>query len=155
VYFSANDGVHGTQLWKSNGTTTTMLTGGNIAGGGEVPNDLRMVGSTLYFSAKDGVHGTQLWKSDGTAAGTVMVADINGTTTADVTNITNVGGTAYFAAYTTKSGFQVWQTDGTASGTVMDTSLATGVRAPWALTAMGKNLYFLAPGATLWKWGTA
>ncbi len=155
AYYSASDGVHGAQLWSSNGTTTTMLTGGNVAGGGEAPGDLTMVGSTLYFSANDGVHGTQLWKSDGTAGGTAMVADINGTTTADVTNITAVGGTAYFAAYTAQGGFQVWQTDGTASGTVVDTSLATGTMAPRDLTAMGNSLYFLAPGATLWAWAPA
>ena len=111
-----------------------------------------MVGGTLYFSANDGVHGTQLWKSDGTAGGTVMVADINGTTTADVTNITDVGGKAYFAAYTARGGFQVWQTNGTASGTVKDTSLLTGATAPRDLTAMGTSLVFTAPGATLWDW---
>ena len=33
-----------------------------------------------------------------------MVADINGTTTADVTNLINVNGTLYFAAYTTRTG---------------------------------------------------
>ena len=94
VYFAANDGVHGTQLWSSNGTTTTMLSSGNVSGGGLAPNDLTAVGSTLYFTGDDGVHGTQLWSSNGTAGGTAMVADINGTTTADVTNITDVNGTA-------------------------------------------------------------
>ncbi len=155
VYFAADDGVHGTQLWSSNGTTTTMLTSGNVAGGGLAPNDLTMVGNTLYFSADDGVHGAQLWSSNGTAAGTAMVADINGTTTADVTNLTDVNGTLYFAAYTSKNGYQIWQTNGTSSGTVMDTSLSTGTTAPSDLTAVGNDLYFKAPGATLWEWAPA
>ncbi len=152
VYFAADDGVHGTQLWSSNGTTTTMLTSGNVAGGGVSPTDLTMVGNTVYFAADDGVHGSQLWSSNGTAAGTGMVADINGTTTADVTNITDVNGTAYFVAYTNKNGFQIWQTNGTSSGTVMDTSLSTGTTAPLDLTAVGNDLYFKAAGATLWEW---
>ncbi len=152
VYFAGNDGVHGTQLWSSNGTTTTMLTSGNVSGGGLSPNDLTAVGSTLYFTGNDGVHGTQLWSSNGTAGGTAMVADINGTTTADVTNITDVNGTVYFAAYTTANGFQIWQTDGTAAGTVMDTGLATGTTAPSDLTAVGNDLYFKSPGADLWEW---
>ena len=156
VYFSANDGVHGTQLWSNNGTTSTMLTSGNVAGGGLQPNDLTMVGNTLYFSADDGVHGTQLWSTNGTAAGTAMVADINGTTTADVTNITNLNGTACFAAYTNKNGFQIWQTNGTSAGTVMDTSLATGAtNVPSDLTVESNDLYFMAPGATLWEWAPA
>ena len=152
VYFAGNDGVHGTQLWSSNGTTTTMLTSGNVSGGGLSPNDLTAVGSTVYFTGNDGVHGTQLWSSNGTAGGTAMVADINGTTTADVTNLTDVNGTLYFAAYTSTNGFQVWQSNGTASGTVMDTSLATGTTTPWDLAAVGNDLYFMAPGATLWEW---
>ena len=81
-----------------------------------------------------------------------MVADINGTTTADVTNLTDVNGTLYFAAYTSANGFQVWQSNGTAAGTVMDTGLATGTTAPSDLTAVGNDLYFTAPGATLWEW---
>ena len=152
VYFAGNDGVHGTQLWSSNGTTTTMLTSGNVSGGGLSPNDLTAVGSTVYFAGNDGVHGTQLWSSNGTAGGTAMVADINGTTTADVTNLTDVNGTLYFAAYTSANGFQVWQSNGTASGTVMDTGLAKGTTTPWDLAAVGNDLYFMAPGATLWEW---
>ncbi len=151
VYFAANDGVHGTQLWSSNGTTATMLTDVNVAGGGLSPTDLTMVGDELYF-AGDGVDGTQLWESNGTAAGTAMVADINGTTTAGVTDITDAGGTVYFVASTQQSGFQIWQTNGTASGTVMDTQLATGTTMPGYLTAVGNDLYFTAPGADLWEW---
>ena len=82
-----------------------------------------------------------------------MVADINGTATANVANLTDVNGTLYFTAYTPGSGYQVWQSDGTAAGTEADTSLSTGgSRVPSALTAASNNLYFTAPGATLWQW---
>jgi ELWxxDGT repeat protein len=82
-----------------------------------------------------------------------MVADINGTSTSNVYNLTNVGGTLYFTAYTGVSGYQVWQSDGTAAGTVMDTRLSTGSsNVPSKLAAQGSSLFFTAPGATLWKW---
>ncbi len=155
LYFSASDGVHGTQLWSIAGTTAnseTMLTGANVVGGGVSPADLTAVGGTLYFAGDDGVHGDQLWSSTGTAGGTAMVADINGTTTSDATNLIDANGTLYFAAYSSNTGFQVWQSDGTAAGTVMDTSLSTGTTAPLDLTAVGNDLYFKAPGATLWEW---
>ena len=130
-----------------------MLSSANAKGGGLVPADLTAVGSTIYFAGDDGVHGDQLWSSTGTAAGTAMVADINGNTTADVTNLINVNGTLYFAAYTTQNGFQVWQSDGTASGTVMDTNLNTGTsNIPTNFVAMGTTLCFTAPGATMWEW---
>ena len=130
-----------------------MLSSGNVTGGGLAPADLTTVGSTIYFAGNDGVHGTQLWASTGTAAGTAMVADINGTSTADVTNLINMNGTPYFAAYTAKYGYQVWQSNGTSSGTVMDTDLSTGSsNTPTNFVAMGTTLCFTAPGATMWLW---
>ena len=122
-------------------------------GGRPGAGHLTAVGSTIYFAGNDGVHGDQLWSSTGTASGTAMVADINGNTTADVTNLINVNGTLYFSAYTTKYGFQVWQSNGTASGTVMDTNLNTGSsNIPTNFVAMGKVLNFTAPGAKMWAW---
>ncbi len=156
LYFSATDGTHGTQLWSFTGTSpgaATMLSGVNVSGGGLSPTDLTAVGSTIYFSGDDGVHGDQLWSSNGTTAGTKMVADINGTTTADVTNLIDANGTLDFAAYTTANGFQVWQSNGTSSGTVMDTNLNTGSsNIPTNFVVMGTALCFTAPGATMWEW---
>jgi ELWxxDGT repeat protein len=159
LYYSANDGVHGTQLWSMTGTTpgaAVMLTSANVSGGGVAPTNLGAVGSEVYFSGNDGVHNAQLWSSNGTTGGTGMVADIDGTATANVASPTNVNGTLFFTAYTLSGGYQVWQSNGTSAGTVADTSLNTGGSAvPSALTAAGNNLYFTSPGATLWEWQTA
>jgi ELWxxDGT repeat protein len=80
LFFSANDGVNGTELWKSDGTAAgTVLVKDIFPGSGfyisSNPCNLTAVGSTLFFSANDGVN-RELWKSDGTAAGTVLVKDI-------------------------------------------------------------------------------
>jgi ELWxxDGT repeat protein len=75
LYFGADDGVHGRQLWKSDGTDagTQMVT--EIAPGGKDadPGSLTDVNGTLYFTAGDGIHCRKLWKSDGTDAGTVPI----------------------------------------------------------------------------------
>ena len=76
LFFAANDGVHGTELWKTDGTAagTKMVKDIRRYSKGSSPADLVNVNGELFFTAADGVHGRQLWKSDGTKAGTVMVA---------------------------------------------------------------------------------
>ena len=78
LYFRADDGTNGEELWKSDGTAsgTVMVKDINSGSSGSYPSGLTAVGNTLYFTADDGTNGEELWKSDGTASGTVMVKDI-------------------------------------------------------------------------------
>jgi ELWxxDGT repeat protein len=79
AFFAANDGVHGVELWKSNGTGAGTLLVKDINPGGATsyPSLLTNVNGTLFFRANNGVNGYQLWKSNGSAAGTVMVKDMD------------------------------------------------------------------------------
>jgi ELWxxDGT repeat protein len=64
-----------------------------------------------------------------------------------------MNGTLYFTAYTPATGYQVWQSDGTAARTVMDTNLNTGgTQIPGNFAAASSDLYFTAPGASMWQW---
>src|SRR4029079_11163508 len=82
LYFFANDGTHGYELWKSDGSAAGTVLAKDINTSGsslDVSFSFEYVvavGNTLYFRADDGTNGMEPWKSDGTAAGTTMVADI-------------------------------------------------------------------------------
>jgi ELWxxDGT repeat protein len=170
LYFAADDGVHGRELWVSDGTPTGTHLVKDVNPGNapsptaEVgPYGLTAVGNTVYFAEDDGTHGTELWKTDGTPAGTVMVRDIaptvhinpDGTPAPDGSSpaqFTVMGGTLYFTADDGTDGRQLWKTDGTPAGTVMVTNLPALLSAPAgagpvALTAFGDRLLFDANDA--------
>ena len=78
LYFGANNGINGMELWKSDGTEagTVLLKDINPGAGSCSIGYLTNVNGTLFFVANDGSTGSELWKSDGTAAGTLLVKNI-------------------------------------------------------------------------------
>jgi ELWxxDGT repeat protein len=76
LYFSADDGSRGEELWRSNGTARGTHRVKDILPGrqGSDPTELVDIGGRLYFvavnEAWDMDPDRQLWRSDGTAAGT-------------------------------------------------------------------------------------
>src|SRR5262249_30063474 len=140
VFFKANDGRTGFELWKSDGTAgkTELVKDINTSfpGASSYPSQLTDVNGTLFFSATDdGVHG-ELWKSDGTAHGTVKVKDIN------AFNLANVNGTLFFAGFDGVNGEELWKSDGTESGTVLvkDINLGSSGSYPRYLTNVNGTL---------------
>ena len=130
LFFSADDGAHGDELWKSNGTGagTVLVKDINPGVAGSGLQEFLNVNGVLYFRADDGVHGTELWKSDGTAAGTVMVKDIYpGSNSGVLSSFFSANGVVYFQADNGVNGTELWKSDGTAAGTILLKDIFPGV----------------------------
>jgi ELWxxDGT repeat protein len=119
VLFTANDGIHGYQIWQSDKSTraTSMLTDLNPSAANGVETPLVAIGALIMFGGNDGIHGEQLWVTDGTVSGTAVLANV--TPELDPFNVALVNGVAFFAADDGVHGFQPWRSDGTAAGTYM------------------------------------
>src|SRR4029079_2988884 len=79
LFFAADDGLSGTELWKSDGTVlgTMRVKDINPGTGNSYPGYLTNLNGVAIFGADDGTHGYELWRSSGTGAGTTMIKDIN------------------------------------------------------------------------------
>lgn len=160
LFFAANDGTSGVELWKSDGTESGTVRVKDIFPGTQssYPTELINVAGTLYFAAGDGNTGRELWKSNGTESGTQRVADIfTGPESSDPRYLTEVFGTIYFSATDGGTGRELWKSNGTTLGTVRQKDIRPGSQSsyPSELTHVSGVLYFAAndgsSGRELWK----
>ncbi|MHB8897649.1 MAG: ELWxxDGT repeat protein [Thermoguttaceae bacterium] len=159
VYFHADDGQHGGELWRTDGTDAGTWLVRDIRPGSESSaiDGLVQAGGLLFFQADDGRHGPELWRSDGTEDGTVMLRDVvAGTAGSYPMELTAVGSRIFFQARDGEAGTELWTSDGTGEGTrlVADIRPGPGSSIPCELTATPEGIYFRATdglhGLELW-----
>jgi ELWxxDGT repeat protein len=155
LFFSADDGTNGRELWVSDGTDagTAMLV--DIQAGhkkGSAPDHLTLFQGQIFFSADDGINGRELWVTDGSAAGTALFKDINAGTNigSSPSGLVVFNNALYFAADDGINGREVWSSDGTAAGTALahDINAGSGASMPAELAVADNKLYFQADGGT-------
>ncbi len=142
-YFVATDALHGTDLWKSDGTADGTAIVKDIVGA--VPRNLTFVNGVLYFSTTDVTDRFRhrLWRSDGTPDGTTMVKDVE---VRHFGPFFQWGDAFYFNGNDGINGTQLWKSDGTADGTMMVAKAGTVQQ---FLRGFGDSFYFRT--GALWR----
>jgi len=120
VYFSADDGIHGRELWRAdihgNSNFIKDITPGRS--GSEIDQFLEFKG-LLYFRVKiDGGAG-EIWRTDGTSDGTVSVFSPSETSSEKGVSYLGTASSRYiyFARGSKSESSSLWYTDGTFEGT--------------------------------------
>lgn len=121
TYFAANDGAHGVELWKTDGTPagTSLVQDVDAGAGSSSPSNFFAVGALGYFVATSQTSGTRLWVTDGTSAGTHKVTDLAIGSASFTPSVVGAVGTTVLVAGADPSGLHLWATDGTPVGTVL------------------------------------
>jgi ELWxxDGT repeat protein len=156
LYFPADDGSSGKELWRSNGTATGTrrvkdLTSG---AGGSLPTGLLSLGGFLYFQTSEGPYAGATWRSDGTEAGTVPLDGV-----VISPGVSDGRGGVYFDWYDAEKGSTLWRSDGTAAGTWLVVDRKPDADYSYSdyynLILVGDSLYFIADdevhGHALWQ----
>jgi ELWxxDGT repeat protein len=145
VFFQADDGIDGTELWKTDGTTGGTVLVQDICPGacsGD-PNYLTNFNGALYFEAYDGTEWA-LWRSDGTSTGTVKVAG-GAQGVSNPEQLTVVNSILFFTAIDPTGSWGIWKSDGTTGGTVElagSAQLGSSYESPSQLTTVNGALFF-------------
>jgi ELWxxDGT repeat protein len=122
MYFSANDGTTGVELWKSDGTPGGTVIVKNLDGiaGHSNPKQFFTYGAITLFTASP-LGDNELWRTDGTPAGTYLIKNINPLIGSNPSGFLLFKNKVFFSADGTGFGdnAEPWVTDGTTPGTTL------------------------------------
>ncbi|MEQ9639834.1 MAG: hypothetical protein RIM84_07390 [Alphaproteobacteria bacterium] len=156
IVFYADDGVHGRELWATDGETARLLADIN-PDGASYPQRFFEFGGELLFNAEARANDTELYAYDGETVR--QVAEINPGPDASVPqDHVLFEDMVVFAAYENSVGNELWYYDGTTVGVLADILPGGGFEnssSPRHLTVFQDQLYFAAwtpdNGNELWR----
>jgi ELWxxDGT repeat protein len=115
LYFSANNGTNGRELWIYDPTTNVasllknIRDDSNSIAGSSISN-MTVHNNLIYFTAQETTSKNELWKTNGTEGGTVKVAVIteNNKIGTDIDYLIDFNGELYFSANEENTSKELW-----------------------------------------------
>ncbi len=151
LVFVADDGVHGRELWQSDGTAagTKMIVDLVPGAGSSVPNNLLVANGLLYFFASDSQGVSHLMVlAPGSATPLALTQLSNSQFNSGVCSSV-LGDKLYITGWIINNGyysFQLWVTDGTVGGTIqIPRPTDTTLWQPCPEATFDNTLYFSQP----------
>ena len=118
AYFTADDGVHGKELWVTDGTTagTGLVIDINPGSASSLIDYIYAFKNKIYFFASKNSQYLQFWQSDGTEAGTKILKDslaIDGAFEYYAASYAIMNDELFFTMQNQNNKDELWKTDGT------------------------------------------
>ena len=168
LYFTADNGVNGTELWVTDGTEegTVMVKDINPGANPSNPIMFYQYGSVVLFSVSTGqpvaglFYDQELWKTDGTEAGTVAVKSFGLSIPGlAISSFVTFNNKVYFYGNTPTNGSELWVTDGTPDNTMLLKDIYAGAQGSFTgflfpFTYNNEMIFPASSGGTgseLWK----
>ena len=153
LFFQANDGTHGAELFRSDGTKagTRIVKDLWPGSGGAQAAYITASASRAFYVSVTAAYAAELWSSDGTANGTQLVRDIapgganlGSLGGSDPHSLVNVHGTLFFAANDRTRGTELWRVTGSPPHAGMVGGIRPGPAGsrPTSLSNVNGTLFF-------------
>ncbi len=171
LYFNAYDGVHGEELWVSDGTAAGTYLVKDIwpstepdgtAAFSSKPEHFTAAPSGMYFGASHRedpdnppFHDYNLWYSNGQVGNAAQVPGFSLALSTSLPDAEVMGGSLYVAGWDETDGIELWKVSGTSASRITDIEPADGGSNPTDLTVVGSTVFFSADnsatsGRELW-----
>jgi len=140
LYFSANDGIHGFELWSCNSSNAcSMVRDIRTGESGSSPAQLTKFNSTLYFTASR-EFVSKLWSCD---TNDIVVEIIIGTGISSPQQLFATSSALYLRAATSSTGHELWRCSMTEECSMVADLNPGGLGSnPFGIARFNSKLYF-------------
>lgn len=151
LYFGANDGVTGFELWKTTGNGATQVADVNEDPSSSLLDDLTAVDGNLFFSANGPSNvGNELFVTTGSGVNFFNLNTTVSGASSNPSDLTNVNGVFFFRASNGTDGEELWKIEPPyVAANFIDIATGMSDSSPSELTRVGTTLFFRADATGL------